>query len=185
MIFMNSFKFIAMKKCLIFMVLMTLLPFSRVAAQNPNLEKLNAYKIAFFTRRLNLTSQEAEKFWPVYNEFQNKRNLIQQDRQALNKNINQNELNMSEKEMIDAGDKVISLQVQEASLAQEYHKKFREILSPVKVVKLYQAENQYRQLLLNELQNNKPLRNNAPLLRNNAPQVRNNPLKQGQGKNAL
>ena len=139
---------------------LALFPILRLTAQNPNLEKLNAYKIAFFTRRLNLTSQEAEKFWPVYNEFQNKRNLIQVERQTLNRNINQNELNMSEKEMIEAGDKLISLQVQEAALAQDYHKKFKEILSPVKVIRLYQAENQYRMQLLNELKDNRPLRNN-------------------------
>ena len=69
---------------------------------------------------------------------------------------------MSDKEMIEAGDKHISLQVQEAALAQEYHKKFREILSPAKVIRLYQAENQYRLQLLNELKNRAPLRNNPP-----------------------
>jgi hypothetical protein len=159
---MNNYKLGAMKRVVILLILMALLPVCRISAQNPNMEKLNAYKIAFFTRRLNLTPQEAEKFWPVYNEFQNKRNQIQIERQAINRNINQNELNMSEKEMIDAGDKIIALQVQEAALAQDYHKKFREILSPVKVIRLYQAENQYRQQLLNELQNNRPLRNNLP-----------------------
>jgi hypothetical protein len=160
MIFMNNYKLGAMKRGLVLIILLAVLPVSRIAAQNPNLEKLNAYKIAFFTRRLNLTSQEAEKFWPVYNEFQNKRSQIQIERQAINRNINQNEMNMSEKEMIDAGDKFIALQVQEAALEQEYHKKFREILSPVKVLRLYQAENQYRMQLLNELKDNAPLRNN-------------------------
>ena len=157
---MNNFKITGMKKGLIILIVLAQLPLIRSAAQNPNLEKLNAYKIAFFTRRLNLTSQEAEKFWPVYNEFQDKRNAIQIERQTLNRNFNQNELNMTEKELIDAGDKHVALLVQEASLAQEYHKKFREILSPAKVIRLYQAENQYRLQLLNELKDNKPLRNN-------------------------
>jgi hypothetical protein len=130
--------------------------------QNPNFDKLNTYKIAFFTRRLNLTSQEAEKFWPVYNEFQDKRNAIQIERQTLNRNINQNELNMADKDLIEAGDKQIAFQVQEAGLAQEYHKKFKEILSPAKVIKLYQAENQYRLQLLNELKDRQPVRNNPP-----------------------
>ena len=160
MIFMNNFKITGMKRGLIVSIMLTFLPLLQVTAQNPNLEKLNAYKIAFFTRRLNLTSQEAEKFWPVYNEFQDKRNAIQIERQILNRNFNQNELNMTDKEMIEAGDKHVALQVQEAALAQEYHKKFKEILSPAKVIRLYQAENQYRLQLLNELKDNKPLRNN-------------------------
>jgi hypothetical protein len=117
--------------------------------QNPNFDKLNTYKIAFFTRRLNLTSQE-------------ERNAIQIERQTLNRNINQNELNMADKDLIEAGDKQIAFQVQEAGLAQEYHKKFKEILSPAKVIRLYQAENQYRLQLLNELKDRQPIRNNAP-----------------------
>jgi hypothetical protein len=157
---MNNFKLKAMKKVVIGLIILAVFPLLQLTAQNPNLEKLNSYKIAFFTRKLSLTSQEAEKFWPVYNEFQDKRNAIQIERQKLNRNINQNELNMSEKEMIDAGDKQIALQVQEASLAQEYHKKFREILAPVKIIRLYQAENQYRLLLLNELKDRQPLKNN-------------------------
>jgi hypothetical protein len=149
-----------MKRGLIILFVLAFSPILRLSAQNPNLEKLNAYKIAFFTRRLNLTSQEAEKFWPVYNEFQNKRNLVQVERQTLNRNVNQNELNMTEKEMVEAGDKLISLQIQEAALAQEYHKKFKDILTPAKVIRLYQAENLYRLQLLNELKDNRPLRNN-------------------------
>jgi hypothetical protein len=159
-----------MKRGLMILFVLAFFSILRLTAQNPNLEKLNAYKIAFFTRRLNLTSQEAEKFWPVYNEFQNKRNLIQVERQTLNRNVNQNELNMTEKEMVEAGDKLISLQVQEAALAQEYHKKFKDILIPAKVIRLYQAENLYRLQLLNELKNNRPLRNN---------------LQKGQGRNPL
>jgi hypothetical protein len=149
-----------MKKGIIILLFLTGILIPETSAQNPGREKLDAYKIAFFTRRLNLTPQEAEKFWPVYNEFQNKRNSIQTERGQLNRNVNQNELNMSEKELTEAGDKLISLQMQEANLAMEYHKKFREILSPVKVVRLYQAENQYRQQLLNELRQNQPQRNN-------------------------
>jgi len=82
------------------------------------------------------------------------------ERMQMNRNVNQNELNMSEKDMTAAGDKMISLQIQEADLAMEYHKKFKEVLSPAKVIRLYQAENLYRMQLLNELKQNQPQRNN-------------------------
>ena len=32
-------------------------------------EKIEALKVGFITKELNLTSTEAEKFWPVYNEM--------------------------------------------------------------------------------------------------------------------
>ena len=58
-------------------------PFIKLPAQNPNLEKLNTYKIGFFTKKLNLTSSEAEKFWPVYNEYQKQKNQIQLEKIKL------------------------------------------------------------------------------------------------------
>ena len=39
-------------------------------------ERVQALKVAFITKALNLTSAEAEKFWPIYNEFQDKRDVV-------------------------------------------------------------------------------------------------------------
>jgi hypothetical protein len=131
-----------------------------LSAQNANRQRLDAYKIAFFTKRLNLTSQEAEKFWPVYNEYQINKNKIQLERQEINRNFNQNELNMSDRELTEAGDRLVSLEAREAALAQEFHTRIKAILSPIKILRLYQAENQYRQQLLNELRERNQVRNN-------------------------
>jgi hypothetical protein len=141
-----------MKKIAAFLMILFLVPLARIAGQNPNLEKLNAYKIAFFTRKMNLTSQEAEKFWPLYNELQGKKQQIQQQKRELNRDFNQNGAIMSDKELAEAGDRYIALEVQEASLSQLYHARFKEILPPAKVIRLYQAENLYKLQLLNELQ---------------------------------
>jgi hypothetical protein len=123
-----------------------------LSGQNPNRERLNSYKIAFFTKRLNLTPGEAEKFWPVYNQFQDEKNKIQLERIEINRNFNMNELNLTEKEMSEMGDRLIDLEVREAALARDLHNKIKQILTPVKVLRLYQAENLYKQQLLKELQ---------------------------------
>jgi hypothetical protein len=36
-------------------------------------EKLESAKIAYITNRLNLTSDQAKDFWPIYNEYERKR----------------------------------------------------------------------------------------------------------------
>ena len=87
-----------------------------ISGQNPNMDRINAYRIAFLTRRLNLTPQEAQKFWPVYNEYQDARFKIQFERQSIVTNFNQNALNMTEKEMSEAGDKLVELEGKEATL---------------------------------------------------------------------
>jgi hypothetical protein len=128
---------------------------SQVQNQNA-LEKLNAYKIAFFTQRINLTSAEAEKFWPVYNEFQNKRTVIQQEKASLMRTFNQNGTSMTDSELTDLGNKIVETIVSESNLSVELHKKLIEILPPAKVIRVYQAENQYKNQLLNELQTARP-----------------------------
>jgi hypothetical protein len=152
MIFMNNYKFEAMKRIVIFLMIMLIFPGIRSTGQNSNLEKLNNYKIGFFTRKLNLTTQEAEKFWPVYNDYQNQRNQIQMEKLKLNRNFNQNESSLSDNQLEEMGDKYVDCLVQESNLAVAFHKKLKEVLPPVKVILYYQAENQYKVQLLNELQ---------------------------------
>ncbi|HOK25474.1 MAG TPA: hypothetical protein PLX87_02990 [Bacteroidales bacterium] len=143
-----------MKKGLIITVLLLFAAFQFVFSQQdaPG-DRLYAYKVAFLTKRLNLTPEEAQRFWPVYNELQVKKNELQKERTSIIRRAAQNELNMSEKELTEAADRLVSLELQDANLTAEYHKKFREILSPVKIIRLYQAENQYRLELLRELRN--------------------------------
>jgi hypothetical protein len=149
---MNNYKSGAMKRGIIVLVIMIMFPIIRLAGQNPNLEKLYAFKIGFFTKRLNLTSQEAEKFWPVYNDYQEQKNTIHLEKITLIRNFNQNESTLSDIQLTEIGDKLIAYIVQESTLAVTFHKKLKEVLPPAKVIRYYQAENQYKIQLLKELQ---------------------------------
>jgi paraquat-inducible protein B len=145
-----------MKKVTILLLLIITMPLMHLTAQNTNLEKLNTYKIGFFTKRLNLTSQEAEKFWPVYNEYQAQKNLIQLEKLKLIRTFNQSEGTLSDSQVSEIGDKLIGCITQESALSITLHKKLKEVLPPGKVIRFYQAENQYKAQLLNELQNTTP-----------------------------
>lgn len=135
---------------------MTLLPLTAIKAQNPNREKLDAYRIGFFTKKMNLTAEEAEKFWPVYNDFQKQRNELQKEKINNIRDFNQNEGTLSDKELTEIGDNLINTFSKESELAQIFHKKLKELLPPAKVIRYYQAENQWKAQLLNQLQENRP-----------------------------
>jgi hypothetical protein len=149
---MNNYKFEAMKKLLMFLAILSFIPFHRTTAQNTNLEKLNNYKIGFYTKKLNLTSAEAEKFWPVYNDYQTQRNQIQLDKLKLNRTFNQSGGSLTNNQLEEIGDNYVDCLVRESNLSVAFHKKLKEVLSPAKVILYYQAENQYKIQLLNELQ---------------------------------
>jgi hypothetical protein len=152
---MNSCNYYAMKKVLYMITAVLIVPLISLSAQNPNLEKFSTYKIGFFTKKMNLTSQEAEKFWPLYNEYQKQKNLIQRDKMTMIRDFNQNESTLSDSQLTDMGDKLIKDLSDESSLAVAFHMKIKEILPPAKVIRYYQAENQYKIQLLRELQENK------------------------------
>lgn len=64
-----------MKK-LTLLLLFGLFSFSVLAQRGtrPDREQLEAARIAFITTRLDLTPEQAQKFWPIFNEFKNERN---------------------------------------------------------------------------------------------------------------
>lgn len=149
---MHNFKSDTMKRMIFISAIIAILAFPVLNAQTPALEKLNAYKVGFFTKKLNLTSQEAEKFWPVYNEYQKQKNQIQIEKTSLIRNFNQNESSLSDNQLAEIGDKLVATFVEESALQVNFHKKLKEVLPPAKVIRFYQAENQYKAQLLNELQ---------------------------------
>lgn len=163
--YLNFYKYKAMKRGVVVLIVMMILSSLRVSAQNPNLEKLNSYKIAFFTQKLNLTPQEAEKFWPLYNDYQDRKNKIQVERLQMTRTVVQNGANMSDKELTDLGDKYFGLEIKEADLSKEFYNNMKGTLPPLKIFKFYQAENQYKLVLLNELQERRQGKNKPPLQR--------------------
>jgi hypothetical protein len=153
--YMNNYNLFAMKRALL-ILLSALLPVSGLTAQNPNRERLEAYRIGFFTKKLNLTPAEAEKFWPAYNEYQKKRNNLQMERRDIIRDFNLNAATLGDPELTSMGDKLNTTFSDEASLSTKFHNQLKEALPPAKVIMFYQAENQYRALLLNRLKENRP-----------------------------
>lgn len=57
-----------MRKILLFLILS--LPVLASAQDNPKRDnKLQSLEIAYLTKELNLSPEEAQKFWPVYNQY--------------------------------------------------------------------------------------------------------------------
>src|SRR5688500_17983103 len=52
----------------IFLLICTVAGFSQNES-NVDAGRLQAYKIAYLTKRLNLTPQEAQRLWPIYNKY--------------------------------------------------------------------------------------------------------------------
>lgn len=144
-----------MNRTFIFFFVLMFVSFSGIYAQrgrmHPRLEQINAEKIAFYTERMSLSPEEAKVFWPVYNDMFSRKEKIFNERKTLSEYFRSNRENLKEKEFEQLSDKVIELQIQEAKLSEEFHKKLKTILPAEKVMVLYQSESEFRNHLLRRL----------------------------------
>lgn len=145
------------KSNLILGILLLLAPFYRIAAQGneEGNERIRAEKVAFITQKLSLTPQEAQVFWPVYNEYDKKRNNILIERRNALVYFNQNEAKLTDKETNEMINRMVKLQQDEANLLTDYNAQFLKILPPRKVMKLYIAEVEFKNFLLRQIRDNK------------------------------
>ena len=106
-------------------------------------EKIRAAHAAYITERIELTSSESEKFWPVYREYnEKKRELRQQLREA-------NQVEADHKKILEME---LRLKQEELDLEKEYTGKLQQIIPAEKLVKLRQAEMDFRRLILRRVQ---------------------------------
>jgi Spy/CpxP family protein refolding chaperone len=114
-------------------------------------ENIEAMKIAFITQKLSLTPEEAQQFWPVYNQYQDKLQELRKKRRQDNKEAKENFDEMTDKEVEQLVDAEIAFKQKETDLQKEYHAKFKSVLPIKKVAKLYHAEEQFKRVLLDKL----------------------------------
>jgi hypothetical protein len=115
-------------------------------------EKIESQKIAYITNALSLTSAEAQQFWPVYNEYSAKNEELLK---AFRKNnIEERQVNpesITDKEAMDMADDQIIQAQKILDLRKKYHIEFKKVLPPKKLLKLYQAEKDFKKFLLKEI----------------------------------
>ena len=115
--------------------------------------KLKEEKVAFFNQKLNLTKQEAKLFWPVYNEYWERKNQIYDNKRTAMKYGAKNIGKMSDVEITQYADMYINFQKQESDLLIEFNEKFKKVLPPAKVFIFYQTDYEFKTYLLQQIKN--------------------------------
>jgi hypothetical protein len=117
-----------------------------------NQGQIQAQKVAFLTNKLDLSVQEAQQFWPIYNEYEKKKdNLFKNEKDLFNAMTSNDKL--TDKEMEELTGKYIDIQLTEAKLSEEYDSKFKKVLPVKKVMILYTSDRMFKKELLKQLRN--------------------------------
>ncbi len=103
-------------------------------------DKMKAQKVAFITAKLDLSSEESAKFWPVYNNYESELKVIRKKRKSELMNAKINFDSMSDAQVSQLIDDEFLYQQQELDLRKKYNELFKQVLPVKKVALLYKAE---------------------------------------------
>lgn len=120
-------------------------------------EMIEQEKIPFFTKQLALTSDEAKLFWPLYDEYNDKKRKLMEKKHKIGKQIRKDKEKISEIDAKKINEEYFKIETDELILEKEYNEKFKKILPIQKVNQLYFVEHQFRVHLLNKLKNHPQL----------------------------
>lgn len=127
-----------MKKILL--LALVFLGFTTVSlAQNPA-GRVQALKIAFLTRKLDLSPEEAQKFWPVYNNYEA-------------------EIRKTRQEMRNQDDE-IAFEEKLVGVRKKYREEFSKVLGKEKANKVFTEEKEFNRYVQKEIQERRIERQN-------------------------
>jgi hypothetical protein len=120
-------------------------------------EKVRADKKLVVATALNLTEGEAKVFWPVYNAYQSDMITYYNRVSKLLDTFAQAYGSMTDEAATRLLGEFLALETDHVAILKAYAPRFRRVLPPVKVARLYQIENKMRALVNYELAREIPL----------------------------
>ncbi|MFY0483740.1 sensor of ECF-type sigma factor [Flavobacterium sp. PLA-1-15] len=136
------------------LALMLLISFS-FYAQGPKKEKVKALKVAYLTNNLSLTATEAEKFWPIYNAYDEKQFELRHEKMKMIKEKLDSESvdNLTDKQASAMLSQIESVEDDLYQNRKKFMASLKTVLSPVKILKLKKAEDDFNKTLLRQYKN--------------------------------
>lgn len=117
-------------------------------------DQVKASKIAFITNELDLTTSEAEKFWPIYNTFEDKQREIRKERiKGYMGRLDDSTDKLSEKEATTLLSQMEKTEDELHQLKKKFVADLKGILPATKILKLKKADEDFNRKLLKQYKN--------------------------------
>lgn len=118
-------------------------------AQNTDkrLVRIKNLRIAYISNKLDLTTQEAEKFWPIFNKFDDRNVELQRQKRQLMLRM---KLDKSDKETIKLLDESETIETDLQVNRRQFVKDLQGVISPQKILLLKKIEEDFKNTLLKQ-----------------------------------
>lgn len=114
--------------------------------RNGHRERIRALKTAHITEGLNLTAKEAEKFWPVYNKFEEERRKLHRREHA---DIEEIEC-ISEERANQMVKEYVQIEREDYLLKKKFFEELSGIFSAKRIIQLKKVEDEFNRKMLKE-----------------------------------
>ena len=118
-------------------------------------EKIKSLKVAYITEKLSLDSKEAQEFWPIYNEYEEKRHELMRKEHTQIKDKLENSDDLSEKEAKKLLTLKIAIEEDEEELDKAFLMEVSKVTSAKKALLLLKAEEDFNRKLLQQYKSKK------------------------------
>lgn len=140
---MNTQELYKMMKTGIYTIALLCISLNVYAQRNMD-DKLSAFRIAYITDELELTTDEAQKFWPIFNEWE-------EERKALRVRPKNSIAEMTEADARAAIQKQQAREKEGIDLKYQYIEKISEVVGYQKALKLMKVDREFKKKMLDEL----------------------------------
>jgi len=113
-------------------------------------EKIKSLKIAHITKALDLSKKEAESFWPIYNEYDEKTDHLYEVKWCDVKNGIDLIDTIDEETAKNLVEQYVSLKKESAALKGKFVKELHHVISYKKILMLKKAERDFHKILLKQ-----------------------------------
>ncbi|MCF7561359.1 sensor of ECF-type sigma factor [Sabulilitoribacter multivorans] len=114
-------------------------------------DRIKALKVSFITERLELTQEEAQKFWPVYNAYDDITGKIKyEDLRNIRREIKNNIATLTDKRASELLEEIASAENKLHEEEVKLNVKLKKIISPKKILLLKIAEEDFKKKLFDQ-----------------------------------
>ena len=114
-------------------------------------ERVKALRVAFISSKLDLTSQEAEKFWPIFNKFDEKQIVLhKQKRQLMFKLKPENTAGISDSATLKLLNESENIDSDMQNNKRQFVKDLQGVISPQKILLLKKLDEDFKSTLLKQ-----------------------------------
>ena len=145
-----------MARKIIFLLVMTVIASAMPAVAQTKAEReawmkeMTRYKHEFLTRELKLTEQQQKQFFALYDAMEAETRKLFDSTRSMEKSVMDKGDKATDLEREKAAEALFEMKGKESQIEMRYFPKFKEVLNPVQLLKLKQAERHFNRQIIKD-----------------------------------